>query len=270
MPDAARTPPPGARFLLRATGGLRWLTGAGGDELPGRVVALSVHLDDAVLSVGAALARAARRGGDVSVLTVLAGDPQSSASAGPWDRRAGFATAGEAAARRRAEDRGACELLGIRPTWLRYSDHQYQRGGSDEEIAADVAREAGDADIVLVPAYPLSHPDHAWLAALLAGVPFSARVGRYVEQPYAVWEGAPPEPYRRLAATARDRVAKLRAARAYTSQLGQLDERVVLRTARYEAARGGEAVNWRLVDAEDAGAHDGPADPRDGAESDRA
>jgi LmbE family N-acetylglucosaminyl deacetylase len=229
----------------RVVGALRWMSGRGGEELNGRVAAVSVHLDDAICSVGAALARAARGGADVTVFTVLAGDPASAAPAGDWDRRSGFATAGEAAGARRDEDRCACDLLGVEALWLPYSDHQYERGGSDDEIAGALTRELGAADVVLVPGFPLDHPDHQWLGKLLARVPLPGRVGRFLEQPYALWSAAPAEPYRPLAASARDRLAKIRAVRSYTSQLSLLDERLVFHTTRYEAARGGEAVRWR-------------------------
>src|SRR5213080_853986 len=116
-----------SRTMLR--GGLGWVGLGPGEELEGRVVVVSPHLDDAVLSLGAALARAARRGGAVTVLTVLAGDPASETPAGEWDSQAGFATAGEAARARREEDRRACALLGVEPVWLPFSDHQYDRGG---------------------------------------------------------------------------------------------------------------------------------------------
>ena len=72
------------------------------------------------------------------------------------------------------------------------------------------------------------------------------RVGRFVEQPYAaLWTSGPEGDWRTLAASVRDQAAKLRASRAYTSQLPLLGEHVVRRTARYEILRGGEAVSWR-------------------------
>jgi hypothetical protein len=51
--------------------------------LQGRVVVVSAHLDDAALSLGATIARVASMGGEVSVLTVLAGDPDSNSAATP-------------------------------------------------------------------------------------------------------------------------------------------------------------------------------------------
>ena len=71
-------------------------------HLEGDVVVVSPHLDDAALSLGAAIARARRIGAArVVVLTVFAGNPESDLPAGGWDSRAGFATEGEASRARR-------------------------------------------------------------------------------------------------------------------------------------------------------------------------
>nr|MBA3401482.1 PIG-L family deacetylase [Actinomycetota bacterium] len=77
-----------------------------------RIVVVSPHSDDGVLSLGAAMASWARRGAQVELLTVFALDPSSDAPAGGWDGRAGFSTEGEAAVGRRAEDTAACAILG--------------------------------------------------------------------------------------------------------------------------------------------------------------
>jgi LmbE family N-acetylglucosaminyl deacetylase len=234
-----------ARLARRAAGAGRWALGRG-EELEGRVVAVSPHLDDAVLSVGAALARAARRSADVTVLTVLAGDPEADDPPGEWDRDAGFASAGAAALGRREEDRRACELLGVRPVWLPYGDKQYGLGGTQEEVAQAVLEHMAAADVVLLPGFPLLHEDHAMLADLLDRLE-APRVGLYVEQPYAMQHTSGPDGpgWVALAASPRDRVAKIRASGAYRTQLPLIGEHVVYATTRYEAGRGGEAVRWR-------------------------
>jgi len=204
-------------------------------------VVVSPHIDDAVLSLGAAIAHAARSGARVTVLTVLAGDPESTAPAGEWDRKGGFSTAGEAAAARRAEDSKACERLGARPVWLRFSDDQYERGGTDDEIRAAVVEAAGSA-LALLPGFPLEHPDHRWLHELLGPAFAAERRGLYAEQPYAArHEEAPGAGWQLLRAGLGDRRRKLEACRAYSSQLGPL-ERPLRRILRYEIAHGGEAA----------------------------
>jgi LmbE family N-acetylglucosaminyl deacetylase len=155
------------------------------ESLSGRVVVVSPHLDDAVLSLAATIARATRSGAHVDVLTVFAGDPASDTPAGGWDSRGGFATEGEAATARRAEDREACSIIGAEPAWLPFGDGNYAQGRDRREVFAAVVGTLAGADSVLVPGFPLTNPDHAWLAELLLGQALPcARVGLYAEQPY--------------------------------------------------------------------------------------
>jgi LmbE family N-acetylglucosaminyl deacetylase len=237
--------PVAGRLATRAAGAGRWALGRG-DELRGRVVAVSVHLDDAVFSVGAALARAARKGADVTVLTVLANDPESDAPAGEWDARAGFASGADAARGRREEDRQACAAVGARPVWLPFGDKTYGLGAEPEAVVGAVAEAVAGADVVLLPGFPLLHDDHKLVAGLLAGRIDAPRIGEFVEQPYAMLYTAGPEGdgWRTLAASPRDRLAKLRGFRAYASQLPLLGDHIVRATTRWEALRGGEAVRW--------------------------
>jgi LmbE family N-acetylglucosaminyl deacetylase len=222
-------------------------------------VVISPHLDDAALSLGATIAGAARRGGRVLVLTVLAGDPASTEPAGRWDAGAGFATHGESARARRLEDTRACSILRATPVWLPYGDEQYARGGDDDAIWAAIVAESEGAQAALVPGSPLSHPDHAWLArlCLTRGLPW-ARLGIYAEQPYtwmvpgAVVGGAagiadlvPAElAWRRRRHGARDLAARARACLAYRSQVRLLGHRATLRPIASDLKRGGEAVAW--------------------------
>jgi hypothetical protein len=153
--------------------------------LQGRVVVVSAHLDDAALSLGATIARVASMGGEVSVLTVLAGDPESNSAAGQWDEACGFRTAGEAAHKRRLEDSGGCELVGAKPVWLPFCDEQYERSASDDEIWASIETELEGAGLVLVPGYPLDHDDHLWLSEfVLSRLDPSISAGLYVEEYY--------------------------------------------------------------------------------------
>jgi LmbE family N-acetylglucosaminyl deacetylase len=233
---------------------------------PQRIVVLSTHLDDAVLSLGAWIHRIAGSGGDVRILTVLGGRTDSTEPPGPWDLHGGFATAGAAAGARRAEDEAACAIVGARPNVLPFGDMQYPRGGEDELIWSEVRPWLDDADVVLVPGSPLLHPDHQWLARLAMTHPLPGRVGLYVEQPYCVlpqvrWWGwrwrprlgpvlsdviAEPTEWTVLRSGIRDRVAKWRACRAYRTQLaliGRLPP-ILWRMAIYETVRGGETIAW--------------------------
>jgi LmbE family N-acetylglucosaminyl deacetylase len=213
--------------------------------LAGRVVVVSPHLDDAALSVGAAIAAATRAGAEITVLTVFAGDPSSGAPAGSWDRRTGFATAGEAARARREEDSAACAILGATPQWLPFADAQYDEQPDDDAVWERVAAACAGADRVLVPGFPLRHPDHARLHRLVRERGLPAPVDVYVEQPYAFRAGGSPNgdlAWSRLDAARPDRRAKRLAVRAYRSQLALFGRLPLQRIALYERRHGGEAI----------------------------
>jgi len=200
-----------------------------------KIVVVSPHLDDAVLSLGAALSRAARHDAEVTVLTVLAGDPASTVPAGSWDAQSGFRTAGDAATARRQEDARACSILGVAPRWLPFGDEQY----------GPLRTEFQGFDLILLPGFPLASQDHRLLNRLvLEQVQPKARLLLYAEQPYYLREsGGPPPGWKPAAAGLLDRVKKVRACRAYSSQLELLGDRSLAgRLARFEAARGGELI----------------------------
>ena len=216
---------------------------------------VSPHSDDAVLSLGAAIASWVRRGAVVELLTVLALDPESDAAAGGWDGRAGFATEGEAAVRRRDEDRRACAILGASPSWLPFGSVDYERHGADDDVRAAVGAALAGADSVLLPGYPLTHPDHAWLVRGVAETPLRA-VGLYAEQPYTRKEGAVPAApswleetlghavFEPVQAGLRERHAKWRAIRQYVSQLPLLALEGSLRRGPASLALHAELVAW--------------------------
>ena len=214
---------------------------------------ISPHLDDAALSLGAAIAHTTRVGGTIRIVTVLAGDETATFEAGPWDRSSGFETAGEAARARGEEDDVACRILGALPVRLPYFDKQYGRGGEDREILAAVLNAIAGCDLLLLPGFPLNNEDHDWLARLLLeGSPRSVRIGLYAEQPYAARARETPAailepggPWLTLEAATTDQFVKLRACRAYRSQIEPLGGlRVLLSVLKYEAQRGGESISW--------------------------
>jgi len=213
---------------------------------PLRIVVVSPHLDDGVLSLGAAMAAWARAGAKVELLTVLACDPGSTAPAGGWDARAGHATEGESAAARREEDRRACVRIGVTPRWLPFGSVDYERHGTDEDVRDAVTAAVDGAGEVVLPGFPLSQPDHAWLAELLGGAELgSARTGRYAEVLYVRRGGVTlPESFRTLDVRARDRLAKWRAIREYRSQLPLLGLSRSPTRGPISLARAREAVAW--------------------------
>ncbi|HEX3846189.1 MAG TPA: PIG-L family deacetylase [Steroidobacteraceae bacterium] len=228
----------------------------------GRIVVISPHLDDAVLSVGGTIATAARSGASVEVLTVFGYGPVSAVPAGPWDVKSGFQTEADACRTRRDEDREACRILGATPRWLDFGAEPYDRRGTPAEILSAVIAAVAGADCVLFPGFPLAHPDHAELTRLLLGANLAGCVGLYAEQPYLYWERKTVSPAMRadaiggqleapLAWTRRriNRVEgrlKSQAIRCYRSQLYQLGLSHIglFRMLWHESSQGGEAIAW--------------------------
>ena len=188
------------------------------------------------------MARWAREGASVTLQTVLALDPESSAPTGGWDRRAGFATEGEAARARREEDGDAAALVGATARWLPFGSVDFDRHGDDEAVWSATRPFVEEASVVLVPGSPLSHPDHAWLHDLLrARIPHE-RLALYAEQPYTSrLDGAP---FPAAAVGHRDRVAKWRAVKSYRSQLPLLGMAGSVRRGPLRLAWAHEHVAW--------------------------
>jgi LmbE family N-acetylglucosaminyl deacetylase len=160
-----------------------------GAVAPNQVVVISPHLDDAAFSIGAFIHRQVRLGSEVSIITALSCDPEpQSSEPGWWDAMCGFDSPARAARARREEDARAARILGATPIWLPYGDMTYGRGAPDHVIWADLAAAIGVADTVLLPGYPLSHPDHLWVTNLVLKHrhEFGGKIGFYAEQPYVV------------------------------------------------------------------------------------
>lgn len=123
------------------------------------MLVVSPHLDDAVFSCGALLSRARK----ARVVTVFAGAPRDASLSTDWDRRCGWANAGEAVEGRRREDAKALALLGAVPVWLDFCDSQYGAEPSFDDVVLALRNEieshASEADPVLLP-LGLFHSDH--------------------------------------------------------------------------------------------------------------
>jgi LmbE family N-acetylglucosaminyl deacetylase len=229
-------------------------------RLKGRVVVISPHLDDAIMSLGSTIAQMAQAGAKVQVATVFADVPSSVAPASPWDRKCGFSTEGQAARARREEDRQACAVLGAEPRWLNFGDECYERRGSDDDIWSAVTSVTRGADCVFIPGFPLLNPDHAYLSELLLRKGLTGRqTVLYAEQPYVFAQklkvgaaiasplnsliGAEPT-WEHVRTERAHRQAKRKAVRFYRSQLYQLGLRNIglYRMLWREAAHGGETV----------------------------
>ena len=193
------------------------------------LVVLSPHCDDAVLSVGAILARHTRSGGRATVVTVLSNDPTSTLPASSWDAQAGFSTHGEAAVARAREDALACSAVGADSVHLGAHDEQYRRGYDADVLWADIAPRLHQADEIWLPGYPLVHRDHRLVAELVVSrMDPAQQVRLYLEEPYArrLRRGDVPKPtwqsdtmWSGLRATAPEAGRKVRALTHYWSQI---------------------------------------------------
>lgn len=144
-----------------------------------QMLVVSPHLDDAVLSLGATMTHVARSGASVAVLTVFAGNPESTRPASGWDRQAGFETEGEAATARRSEDLEACRIVGAAPTWLPFAPGSYGDRRDPDEVWSALAPSVTRADTVYVPGFPLTNED-------TPGSPRSSQAGTFPSTSFAI------------------------------------------------------------------------------------
>jgi len=176
------------------------------DKHLGRILVISPHLDDGVFSCAELLA--AHPGS--MVLTIFAGVPDEFDELTDWDAACGFASARQAIATRRAEDRAALDLLHAEPCWLDFCDSQYRRDnyhaesgtGAVDEIATRLrdALHESRAQTILVPC-GLFHDDHRLAHAATLPVLRDA--------PQNNWLAYEEAQYRRVPGTLQQRLAAL-------------------------------------------------------------
>jgi LmbE family N-acetylglucosaminyl deacetylase len=148
-----------------------------------RVLAVSPHLDDAVFSAGATLARLADAGHEVTVLTCFTAsvpDPTGFALACQTDK--GLAPEVDYMALRRDEDRAATAVLGAAPVHLPLREAPHRGYDSapalfagvrpDDVVWQDVleALRSYDADLWLAPQGLGSHVDHLQVVRAVAAL----------------------------------------------------------------------------------------------------
>jgi LmbE family N-acetylglucosaminyl deacetylase len=205
---------------------------------PGRAVAVSPHLDDAVFSVGGTLAALVAAGWRVRVVTCFTAsvpDPSPFALACQLDK--GLAAGGDYMALRRAEDATACALLGVEPVHLPlpeaphrgYPDPAALFAGirADDRVAASLAPllrpHLAGADVVLAPQALGDHADHRVVAGTVAALAPTALWWRDVpyvaRQPEAVPWHLVPAGVRAGVEIGDHLAAKVAAAGGYRSQL---------------------------------------------------
>lgn len=95
--------------------------------MTGTVLAISPHLDDAVMSVGASMSAITRAGHRVVIGTVFAGSPRPPFSTVATEFHADCGLGDDGMTQRRAEDRNAAQTVGAEVVHLRYLDAIYRR-----------------------------------------------------------------------------------------------------------------------------------------------
>lgn len=122
-----------------------------------KVLVISPHFDDAVLSAGQFLA--GRPNADV--LTVFGGYPTPPVVEWRYDQSRGFKSPGEAVDARRAEDKAALEVLQANQIVLDFPDGQYQEATDLGAIALAIQKQIDkeNYEFILGP-LGLNHPDH--------------------------------------------------------------------------------------------------------------
>ena len=163
----------------------------------GRLVAVSPHLDDAVLGCGGLLDAL----GAAVVVTIFAGRPPADRPLPEWDRASGFDPGEDVIGARRAEDAEALHHLGARPVWLDFLDAQY----GDAPSAADVADALESALCEAEPAtvcIPLGlfHSDHALAHAAALAVRVRHRRWRWLAYEEPMYRRVPDALHARLRA----------------------------------------------------------------------
>lgn len=123
-----------------------------------KVLLVSPHFDDAILSAGQFMAERP----DTVVLTVFGGFPQNADTVhSPYDEKSGFKNAKEAVEARRWEDNLAVSMLRGTAIHLEFADSQYNEYNLVEDITDEIQRilNAGDYEAIYAP-IGLDHPDH--------------------------------------------------------------------------------------------------------------
>lgn len=221
------------------------------------VLAVSAHLDDAVLSYGGQIASLTSAGHHVTVYTVFAGTPSPPYSPAAIAYHEMWDLSGDPVAPRREEDRRALSILGATPVHGKSLDAVYRRDergewlireglptehqGDEPRLVSDIAttldeliQETHPDRMVTCAAFGL-HVDHKRTrdAALMAAARSAIPLALWDDFPYVTWstDGYPPPPDGvELSAPvaepfSSDALAvRARAVQCYGSQLAMLEE----------------------------------------------
>ncbi|WP_025599979.1 PIG-L deacetylase family protein [Burkholderia sp. WSM2230] len=162
-----------------------------------RLLVVSPHLDDAVLSCGLLLIASP----SAIVCTVFTAPPRENMST-DWDRQSGFKDAFEAMQARKREDALALQMLGAQPVHLPFCDAQYRQTPSLNELTEALRHtfRAHKPDKAIVP-LGLFHSDHMLVT--------DACLPLITEMPDTVFHAYEDVPYRRMDQAVSQRIEEL-------------------------------------------------------------
>lgn len=190
-----------------------------------KVLALSPHFDDAVLSAGQFIAGRP----DVDVVTIFAGVPKDSEKQTDYDKKCGFKSAKDAISHRKREDNEALSLLRARFIHLNYVDSQYEEESNVKDISKTIEQiiESENYEFIIAP-IGIGHPDHEIVNKALLKINVDIPIYLWEDMPLRVLE---PEliskklsnlaKKKRLSSPGTGRISdKIRAIWCYKSQIG--------------------------------------------------
>lgn len=148
-----------------------------------KVLLISPHFDDAVLSAGQFMAGRP----DVEVMTIFAGFPKD-IELSEYDKKCGFKTSKDAVAVRRFEDREATAMLNATFIHCKFPDGQYNEAVEDDRIAKVILKQISKEDYEFIVApLGLGHPDHLKVANIVRKLEKKDKI----ELPCYYWEDMP-------------------------------------------------------------------------------
>lgn len=155
-----------------------------------KVLLISPHFDDAILSAGQFMADRA----DTEVLTIFGGVSKN-IELTPYDEKCGFKSSKEAIESRRYEDREATAMLNATSVHLDFLDNQYKKyekeldqKTEDIKISNAILKllEAGDYEFIMAPV-GLGHPDHIRVGDIVKKLENTKKI----KLPCYYWEDLP-------------------------------------------------------------------------------
>lgn len=196
-----------------------------------KVLVISPHLDDAILSVGEMIAST----DEVTVLTMFSGSPKNPMET-DYDKKCGFANSDEANKERKNEDESACRTLNADYVHLDFLESQYREKQYDGfEIESSLKEYVELSDVIYFPE-GIVHPDHEIVFSIVSHLYKNHREEKkffvYEDLPYRIIypevsvgkiQNSPIFENAYLHQPFKNRIKKIKAVKKYKSQVGTGD-----------------------------------------------